>query len=106
MLKTTFLNNINFTIVDMLAFLLIFIIIIYVVKTIKNIFLRYSFKRMFKSGVLAISFIFSFALIVSSICFFYKTYMLRMLIPSIIGIGLLVVNMIIYILFFEDDGGK
>ena len=103
----TLLWSIKISLLEVIVFLLLIIILIFIlifiVKSIRNTVNKYPKKRMLKSIMLVISFILSFSFIISSIIFFYKTQMIRMLIPSVMGIILLLANIIIYILFFENN---
>lgn len=99
----TSLCSIKISLLEVIVFLLLIIILIFIVKSIRNTIHKYPKKKILKSIMLVISFISSFSFIISSIIFFYKTQMIRMLIPSVMGIILLIANIVIYILFFEDD---
>lgn len=96
------LCNIKVCLVDVIICFLCLIIIMFIVNSIKNKISNFCKDRILKNIMLIVSFIFSFVLIVSSIIFFYKTQMIRMLIPSALGIILLLANIVIYILFFEN----
>lgn len=97
MLSNTILNSISFTALDVI-FLILCIIILFLVYS----YIKTNILKCLKILLFVLSIIFACSLIVSSIVFFYKTYMLRMLIPLIIGVLMLLVEFMIYVLIFEE----
>ena len=96
-------KSINISLV-IVMFLVIVILGLWL-KLFKNTLRRYTKKYIIKVVFFLFLTILSFSLIISSVIFFYKTSMIRMLIPSCMGTVLLAVDAIVYVMFFDNKGG-
>lgn len=103
MLANTFLNDVKYSLLDIILIVLIICVLVILVKYIKCKLKKYRKKKIITGMLIVLSLIIAIILIATSILFFYKTYMIKMLIPAAFGVILIIVAIMAYVLVFDEN---